>query len=317
MKTIKIKIRGKIIEVEPRKLGESRKDYREYLEECYRTKFPYKKYRKFRVLKRIKQFNHQEKALDKMERVSYNYSFKKDNINFDGPDCLMRIIFGRRAKKNKNVETVGFIPNLLSKKEKTKKQKKENKVVGFFKNLFNRKNKNVETEEEIFEENIHQDDIIFEENIHEDDIQQVEKHPEQKEEKISIDRLPNVKSSRDLNKEEVRNMSVMSQLRYLQEQNKNQAEIINSTINNFNVYLENFRKLEQENLKLRKEITRLSYNPNSFVVRNDYEEAVKEDKIRTMNNIYNSFVNDNKDYIHDDLTANQYNVDKVKVLTRK
>ena len=345
MKTIRKRIRGKLFEFEPRKEGESRKDYRQYLEECYRTKFPYKKYRKFRFIKRIKQFNRQEKALNKMEKISYNYSFKKDNVNFDGPDCLMRILFGRKSKKDKKVEKVSFLPNLLNKKEK-----KQNKVVGFFKNLFGRKNKNIDTEEtfeenlpnieetyeenlpefeETFEENLPEFEETFEENLPEFEETFEENLPEFEEtfeenlpelKKENTNSLPiEIKSYRDLNKEEVSNMSVIAQLRYLQEQNKKQAEIINSTINNYNVYVANFKKLEQENLRLRKEITRLSYNPNSFVIKNAYEEAVREDRERKINNIYNSLASDrnlinNKCYINDDLTANQYNIASVSYM---
>ena len=336
MKTIKIKIKGKTIEVEPRKVGEDRDDYRQYLEDCYRMKFPYIKYRKFRIIKRIRQFDLQEKSLDKMERKSYNYTFKKTGVNFDGPDYLIRALFGgsnekrketkenekaeRKAKReNKKAERKAKKENKKAERKAKKENKKENKFIGFFKNFFSRKDKDVEADEleetfdEVFDENIHEDDMILEENIREEDKPKAEKN----ESKIPTSLPIEIKSSRDLNKEEVNNMSVMAQLRYLQEQNKKQAEIINSTINNFNVYLENFKKLEQENLRLRKEITRLSYNPNSFVIKNAYEEAIKEEQIRKLQSIHNSFVNSNKDYIHDDLTANQYNVDKVKVLTRK
>lgn len=307
------------LRIEPRKIGEEQKDYRKYIEDCFYEQFP----KKLCTCE----------MLNKIERASYEYSYEHDGINFCGKgiggilDYFSRKREIKRLdKENKNEvkenETKESKNEVKKTKKKKSKTKNENKVVGFFKNLFGKKKKNTE---ETFEENLPElielgeDDLpdleeTFEENIHDDDIIDEENLPEERKEKTAVSLPIETKSSRDLNKEEASKMSVMAQLRYLQEQNKKQEEIIKSTINNFNVYLENFKKLEQENLRLRKEITRLSYNPNSFVIKNAYEEAVKEDRERTMNKIYNSFVNDSKDYIHDDLTANKYNIGSVSFI---
>lgn len=317
---MKVRIKkGMVLRIEPRKIGEDAKDYRNYIEDCFYEQFP----KKFCT----------GKILNKIERASYRYSYDHDGINFCGNGIRGVFEYFSREREIKRVtkeNKTEVIENeakenkkeVKKTKKKKSKAKKENKIVGFFKNMFGRKKKDTE---ETFEENLPElielgeDDLpdleeTFDENIHDDDIIYEENLPEERKEKTPVSLPIEIKSSRDLNKEEVSNMSVMAQLRYLQEQNKKQEEIINSTINNFKVYLENFKKLEQENLRLRSEITRLSYNPNSFVIKKAYEEAVKEDRERTMNKIYNSFVNDSKDYIHDDLTANQYNIGSVSFM---
>lgn len=303
----------------------TRKDYLYYLEDLYEEYFP----RKGGIFSLV--YNkRKEKDLKRIEKMSYEYYYEKGLSNFvvPGGKGLLRLAY-RAIKDNRIVSGLKSVKNSFVNFFKGKDDEEffeEEYTNGFISNPERRLNRNKKIETAVDEEiteNFKKEDIIeiketieeeISENFKEEDkiiIPEIVEENENVEEKIEeeeIDKMMPIQikeEKKDTNIEKVRD-----ELAVLNKQISNQQVVIESILKNLNVYEVEIMRLKEENLKLKRELNLKTYNPNSFVIMDAYEKAVKEDQYRKMMQVEKMM---QADLLKDDLSANPFYIEKVKV----